>query len=85
MRPSTSRLDLHRAALAGLLFLGASAAHAGSVSFTETMALFLATRRDCCRSNQSGTTRNTQRIVTGQGGEIFYTPDHYGTFIRVNP
>ncbi|TMQ03518.1 MAG: hypothetical protein E6J90_53320 [Deltaproteobacteria bacterium] len=26
-----------------------------------------------------------QRIVTGQGGEIFYTPDHYGTFIRVNP
>ncbi|WP_434111826.1 ribonuclease domain-containing protein [Methylocaldum sp. GT1TLB] len=26
-----------------------------------------------------------QRIVTGQGGEIFYTPDHYRTFIRVNP
>ena len=26
-----------------------------------------------------------QRIVTGQGGEIFYTPNHYGTFIRVNP
>ena len=26
-----------------------------------------------------------QRIVIGQGGEIFYTPDHYGTFIRVNP
>jgi YD repeat-containing protein len=34
MRPSKSRRDLHRAALAGLLFLGASAAHAGSVSFT---------------------------------------------------
>jgi len=26
-----------------------------------------------------------QRIVVGQGGEIFYTPDHYATFIRVNP
>lgn len=26
-----------------------------------------------------------QRIVTGQGGEIFYTPDHHVTFIRVNP
>jgi len=24
-----------------------------------------------------------QRIVTGQGGEIFYTPDHYRTFIPV--
>ncbi|MEN5182178.1 ribonuclease domain-containing protein, partial [Comamonas testosteroni] len=24
-----------------------------------------------------------QRIVTGQGGEMFYTPDHYGTFIPV--
>jgi filamentous hemagglutinin len=26
-----------------------------------------------------------QRIVVGKGGEIFYTPDHYGTFIHVNP
>ncbi len=26
-----------------------------------------------------------QRIVTGQGVEIFYTPNHNGTFIRVNP
>ncbi|WP_413815476.1 ribonuclease domain-containing protein [Desulfobotulus sp.] len=26
-----------------------------------------------------------QRIVTGQGGEIYYTPDHYTTFIKVNP
>jgi RHS repeat-associated protein len=26
-----------------------------------------------------------QRIVTGKGGEVFYTPDHYGTFIRLNP
>ena len=26
-----------------------------------------------------------QRIVTGQRGEIYYTPDHYTTFIRVNP
>jgi filamentous hemagglutinin len=27
----------------------------------------------------------SQRIVVGKGGEIFYTPDHYSTFIRVNP
>jgi hypothetical protein len=26
----------------------------------------------------------SQRIVTGKCGEIYYTPDHYGTFIRVN-
>lgn len=26
-----------------------------------------------------------QRIVTGQGGEIYYTPDHYQTFIPINP
>jgi RHS repeat-associated protein len=26
-----------------------------------------------------------QRVVRGQGGEVFYTPDHYGTFIRLNP
>ena len=26
-----------------------------------------------------------QRIVTGKGGEIYYAPDHYATFIRVNP
>ncbi|WP_185019930.1 DUF637 domain-containing protein, partial [Pseudomonas brassicacearum] len=25
-----------------------------------------------------------QRIVTGKGGEIYYTPDHYGTFIKLN-
>ena len=25
-----------------------------------------------------------QRIVQGQGGEPFYTPDHYGTFIPLN-
>jgi guanyl-specific ribonuclease Sa len=25
-----------------------------------------------------------QRIVIGRGGEIYYTPDHYGTFIPVN-
>ena len=25
-----------------------------------------------------------QRIVTGQGGESFYTPDHYKTFIPLN-
>lgn len=26
-----------------------------------------------------------QRVVTGQGGEIFYTPNHYGSFIQVKP
>jgi filamentous hemagglutinin len=25
-----------------------------------------------------------QRIVRGQGGELYYTPDHYKTFIRLN-
>jgi filamentous hemagglutinin len=25
-----------------------------------------------------------QRIIRGQGGELFYTPDHYGTFIPLN-
>lgn len=25
-----------------------------------------------------------QRIVTGAGGEIYYTPDHYSTFIRLD-
>jgi guanyl-specific ribonuclease Sa len=25
-----------------------------------------------------------QRIVTGSGGELFYTPDHYKTFIPLN-
>ncbi|WES32022.1 ribonuclease domain-containing protein [Varunaivibrio sulfuroxidans] len=24
-----------------------------------------------------------QRLVTGKGGEIYYTPDHYTTFIRI--
>ncbi len=24
-----------------------------------------------------------QRIVTGQGGQVYYTPDHYQTFIPV--
>ena len=26
-----------------------------------------------------------QRVVTGQGGEIYYSPNHYQSFIRVNP
>jgi filamentous hemagglutinin len=25
-----------------------------------------------------------QRIVSGQGGELYYTPDHYKTFIPLN-
>lgn len=27
--------------------------------------------------------RGAQRIVTGQNGEMYYTPDHYNTFERV--
>ena len=26
-----------------------------------------------------------QRIIVGQGGEMYYTPDHYTTFIPLNP
>jgi hypothetical protein len=26
-----------------------------------------------------------QRIIIGRGGEVYYTFDHYGSFIRVNP
>lgn len=26
-----------------------------------------------------------QRIITGQGGEVYYTPDHYGSFVPVKP
>ncbi|NDZ15622.1 hypothetical protein C7T35_17180 [Variovorax sp. WS11] len=33
MKPSTSRRDVHRAALAGLLLLGAGSSHAGTVSY----------------------------------------------------
>jgi filamentous hemagglutinin len=25
-----------------------------------------------------------QRIIRGQGGEFYYTPDHYGSFIPLN-
>ena len=27
--------------------------------------------------------RGAQRIITGQGGEIYYTGDHYASFVRV--
>ncbi|XGV98391.1 MAG: ribonuclease domain-containing protein [Leptolyngbya sp. BL-A-14] len=27
--------------------------------------------------------RGARRIITGQGGEIYYTGDHYATFVRV--
>jgi filamentous hemagglutinin len=26
-----------------------------------------------------------QRVVVGQGGEMYYTPDHYQTFVPLNP
>lgn len=31
----------------------------------------------------SGTARGTRRLVIGLGGEIYYTEDHYTTFVRV--
>ena len=30
-----------------------------------------------------GIGRGTERMVTGQGGEAWYTPDHYKTFIKI--
>jgi RHS repeat-associated protein len=27
--------------------------------------------------------RGTERIVTGQGGEVYYTPSHYRSFVRI--
>jgi ribonuclease T1 len=33
---------------------------------------------------QAGVTdRGTERLVIGQGGEVYYTPDHYVTFVRI--
>lgn len=29
------------------------------------------------------TTRGAQRLVGGQSGEIYYTPDHYGSFVKI--
>jgi ribonuclease T1 len=29
--------------------------------------------------------RGARRIVTGDGGELYYTPDHYGSFVVVDP
>ena len=30
------------------------------------------------------TGRGTRRVVVGKGGEIYYSPDHYQSFIRIN-
>jgi len=29
--------------------------------------------------------RGARRIVAGEGGELYYTADHYGSFVRVDP
>lgn len=29
--------------------------------------------------------RGARRIITGKGGEIYYTADHYASFLRVDP
>jgi ribonuclease T1 len=31
------------------------------------------------------TDRGARRIVTGDGGELYYTPDHYTSFVVVDP
>lgn len=28
-------------------------------------------------------TRGTRRIITGRNGELYWTPDHYNTFLRI--
>ncbi|MSO40501.1 MAG: ribonuclease [Solirubrobacterales bacterium] len=30
-------------------------------------------------------TRGARRLVIGEGGEVFYTSDHYSSFIRIDP
>lgn len=33
---------------------------------------------------QTGVTnRGTERLVIGQGGEVYYTPNHFGSFVRI--
>ncbi|MBV9039229.1 MAG: hypothetical protein JO182_32395 [Acidobacteriaceae bacterium] len=27
--------------------------------------------------------RNAERLIIGQGGEVYYTPNHYGSFARI--
>ena len=27
--------------------------------------------------------RGAERVVIGQGGEVYYTPNHYGSFVRI--
>ena len=29
--------------------------------------------------------RGARRVITGKNGEYYYTPDHYETFVRVDP
>ena len=29
--------------------------------------------------------RGARRLVTGEGGEIYYTSDHYGSFVKIDP
>ena len=33
----------------------------------------------------SVTNRGKRRIVQGQGGETYYTDDHYGSFVQIDP
>jgi len=34
-------------------------------------------------NKQSGQGRDAERFVTGSDGSIYYTNDHYGTFIKI--
>ncbi|MBV8706239.1 MAG: hypothetical protein JO185_00840 [Acidobacteriaceae bacterium] len=31
----------------------------------------------------SVTNRGAERLVIGQGGEVYYTPNHYDSFVRI--
>jgi len=31
----------------------------------------------------AGSGGGAERLVAGQGGEVYYTPNHYGSFVRV--
>jgi ribonuclease T1 len=41
--------------------------------------------REYTVATPDATDRGTRRIVQGQGGETYYTDDHYGSFVQIDP
>src|SRR5687767_3017435 len=41
--------------------------------------------RECTVDTPGSSNRGARRIVVGQGGEVYYTSDHYGAFTRIDP